>query len=92
MRVVLDRLVLVSAIFFSGPPARVLSAWIEDEFELGVSTEILEEYQEVAGGIGETFPGVELGPVLDRIASHALPVVPVTGRCSGLPATTGSTS
>jgi len=77
MRVVLDTNVLISAIFFSGPPSRILSAWIADRFDLVVSTEILEEYREVAGRIGKRFSGVELGPVLDRIALHALLVVPV---------------
>jgi putative PIN family toxin of toxin-antitoxin system len=77
MRVVLDTNVFISAIFFSGTPSRILSAWIDDEFDLVVSTEILEEYREVAGRIGARFPGVEVGPVLDRVALHALLVVPV---------------
>ena len=77
MRVVLDTNVLISAVFFSGPPSRILSAWFDDRFELVVSAEILAEYREVAGRIGAKFPGVELGPVLDRIALHALLVVPV---------------
>ena len=47
MRVVLDTNVLISAIFFSGTPSRILSAWIADRFDLVVSTEILEEYREV---------------------------------------------
>jgi putative PIN family toxin of toxin-antitoxin system len=77
MRVVLDTNVLMSAIFFTGPPSRVLSAWIADAFDLAVSTAILEEYREVAARIAAKFPGVEVGPVLDRIAVHALLVVPV---------------
>jgi uncharacterized protein len=77
MRVVLDTNVLISAVFFTGPPSRILAAWIADRFDLVVSTEILEEYREVARRIGARFPGVELGPVLDRIALHALLVVPV---------------
>ena len=77
MKVVLDTNVLISAIFFSGPPSTILSAWIDDEFELVVSTEILEEYREVAIRIGDEFPDVELGPVLNRIVSNALLVIPV---------------
>jgi predicted nucleic acid-binding protein len=53
MRVVLDANVLVSAIFFSGPPSRILSAWLEDKFELVVSAEILEGYRGTANRIGE---------------------------------------
>jgi putative PIN family toxin of toxin-antitoxin system len=77
MRVVLDTNVLISAIFFSGTPSRILAAWIEEKFELVVSTNILDEYRAVAERIGEEFPGVDLGPVLDRISMHALLVVPV---------------
>jgi predicted component of viral defense system (DUF524 family) len=39
MRVVLDTNVIISAMFFSGPPSRILSAWIEDRFELVLSPE-----------------------------------------------------
>ena len=52
MRVVLDTNVFISAIFFSGPPSRILAAWGADQFDLVVSTEILEEYREVAARIG----------------------------------------
>jgi len=76
MKVVLDTNVLISAIFFSGPPSRILAAWIDDEFELVVSTNMLEEYREVAIRIGEKFPDFELEPVLDRVVSNALLVVP----------------
>jgi putative PIN family toxin of toxin-antitoxin system len=77
MRVVLDTNVLISAIFFSGPPSQVLTAWVDEKFDLVVSTEILQEYREVAGRLGAKYPGVEIGPILDRIALHALLVVPV---------------
>jgi len=76
MRVVLDTNVVISGIFFAGTPARIIDAWIDDAFDLAISTEILEEYRNVAVRISTRFPGVELGPVLDRIASHALLVVP----------------
>jgi putative PIN family toxin of toxin-antitoxin system len=76
MRVVLDTNVFVSTIFFSGPPSRILVAWIDEVFEIVVSTEILEEYRGVMDRIGTMYPAVQLGRVLDRIASHALLVVP----------------
>lgn len=49
MRAVLDTNVFISAIVFSGPPSRILSAWVADQFELVVSTGMLEEYRDVAG-------------------------------------------
>ena len=76
MRVVLDTNVVISGIFFAGTPSRIVDAWIDDTFDLAISTEILEEYRDVAARISAKFPSVELGPVLDRIASHALLVVP----------------
>ena len=41
MRVVLDTNVLVSGIFFTGPPASILAAWAGGRFELIASVEIL---------------------------------------------------
>ncbi len=40
MKVVLDTNVLISGIFFSGPPARILAAWADGEFELVASVDI----------------------------------------------------
>jgi putative PIN family toxin of toxin-antitoxin system len=77
MRVVLDTNVVISGIFFGGVPSQILTAWIDDAFDLVVSTDVLEEYRYVADRISEKFPGVEISPVLDRIALHALLVVPV---------------
>jgi len=77
VRVVLDTNVLVAAIFFLGPPSRILSAWLEDKFELAVSAEILAEYRGTTTRIGEKFPGVDFAAVLDRIALHSLLVLPV---------------
>jgi len=75
MRVVLDTNVVISGIFFAGTPVRIVDAWIDDEFDLAISMEILEKYRDVAVRVRAKFPGVELCPVLDRIASHALLVV-----------------
>lgn len=77
MRVVLDTNVVISGIFFGGVPSQILTAWIDDAFDLVVSTDLLEEYRHVAGRINEKFSGVDIGPVLDRLALHALLVVPV---------------
>lgn len=76
MRIVLDTNVLVSGIFYSGPPSRIVFAWIDDEFELVVSTEIVEEYRRVAGRIALKASDIDLARVLDRIAGHALLVIP----------------
>jgi putative PIN family toxin of toxin-antitoxin system len=42
--VVLDTNVLVSGIFFHGPPAAIVEAWFEGRFEVYATPKILEEY------------------------------------------------
>jgi predicted nucleic acid-binding protein len=48
MRVVLDTNVLMSGIFFAGPPAAILAAWAEGQLEPLASVDILPEYRRVA--------------------------------------------
>ena len=47
IRAVLDTNVFVSGIFWSGTPSQILRHWIDRKFELIVTAEIIEEYQEV---------------------------------------------
>lgn len=48
MRVVLDAKVLVSAaISAAGPPRRIISAWVDERFELIASPALLEELSDV---------------------------------------------
>ena len=43
MRLVLDRNVMISGVYFSGPPYDILDAWRRGRIEFVVSTEILDE-------------------------------------------------
>lgn len=52
MIVVLDTNVVVSGIFFHGPPARILKAWFEGRFEVYATPKILEEYLRVLEEVG----------------------------------------
>lgn len=47
MRIVVDTNVLVSGIFWGGPPNRLLSAWIAGEMELCATPQVLSEYCDV---------------------------------------------
>ena len=47
MRVVLDTNILISGIFFHGTPGKILDAWVNDDFSIFVTPEILDEYSEV---------------------------------------------
>ena len=67
MRIILDTTVLVSGIFFSGPPFRILKAWRDNTLQFAVSTDILDEYQRVAAILGEKYSEVDISPILDLL-------------------------
>ena len=71
MRIILDTNVLVSGIFFSGPPSRILDAWRDKKLQLVISTDILAEYQRVAVILGEKYSQVDLHPVLDLLTVNS---------------------
>ena len=47
MRIVIDTNVLISGIFFGGPPRRVLEAVVERRIDAWASTDIVSEYHRV---------------------------------------------
>jgi uncharacterized protein len=71
VRIVLDTNVLGSAIFFSGPPNKILHAWSRGKTQLVVTPQILDEYRRVLIELHEKFPGVEVGPILDLIVVNS---------------------
>jgi putative PIN family toxin of toxin-antitoxin system len=72
VRVVLDTNVLISGLFFSGPPHSILQAWADGAFDLVVSPEILEEYRRVVRELGAKHPSVEVDSLLDFVTVNAL--------------------
>ena len=70
MRVVVDTNVLMSGIFFSGPPYEILNAWRDQRVSLVLSADILEEYRRVGTRLAAKYPGVEVGPFLALVAVH----------------------
>jgi putative PIN family toxin of toxin-antitoxin system len=71
MRVIFDTNVLISGIFFGGPPAKILEAWRGGELKLIVSPEILEEYFEVCARISVRYPDIDIAPILILIARNS---------------------
>jgi len=67
MRVIVDTNVLVSGIYHSGIPARILDAWSDGRFEIVASEPLLVEVREVVARLQGLYPTVEASPVLDRI-------------------------
>lgn len=76
MRVVVDTNVLVSGVFFSGIPKRILEAWRDRRIVIVASLEILEEYRRVGERLGGQFEGVSLEPFFTLLATNALIVQP----------------
>ena len=77
MRVVLDTNVLVSGIFFTGPPATILAAWASRRFELVASIEVLAEYRRVGARLGSRYPLVDAEPLLDLVTRESRIVDPI---------------
>jgi uncharacterized protein len=72
MKVVLDTNVLMSGLFFTGTPWRILSAWRDGKFEMAVSPDVLDEYQRVARELGRDCPGIDVSALLDLIFRKAV--------------------
>lgn len=80
MKVILDTNVLVSGIFFKGPPFEILSAWRQKSFQLVVTHEILQEYRQVVDELAYQFPHFDITEIMEYITlnshlsfSHTLP-------------------
>jgi putative PIN family toxin of toxin-antitoxin system len=71
MKIVLDTNVLISGIYFSGPPGKILQAWRSSRFQLCVSPEILEEYLNVAERLANRYAGIEYEGILGLIVQNA---------------------
>jgi putative PIN family toxin of toxin-antitoxin system len=77
MKVVLDTNVLMSGIFFAGPPARILTAWAEDQLDLLATVDILAEYRRVGSRLRKKYPSIDVDPVLDLVIRESRIVEPV---------------
>jgi putative PIN family toxin of toxin-antitoxin system len=71
MKIVLDTNVLISGIFFSGPPSTILHAWHSRKLQLCVSEEILEEYLDVAERLASRYAGIEYEGILELIVQNS---------------------
>jgi len=76
VKVVLDTNVLISGIYFGGLPGKILEAWGARRFQLLVSTEILQEYLDVAERLADRYAGVEYESILGLIIQNAELVQP----------------
>jgi putative PIN family toxin of toxin-antitoxin system len=67
MRVIIDTNVLVSGIFFKGPPYSILQAWRDGLVQLVVSNSILSEYSETTKRISLKYPAIDISSLLELL-------------------------
>jgi uncharacterized protein len=67
MKVVLDTNVLVSGIFFKGPPRDILLEWHKGKFRIVVSHEILEEYRRIVDELSCQFSHIDISEIMEKI-------------------------
>lgn len=70
-KVVIDTNVLVSGIFFSGPPFQILKAWQDGHIQIAVSEDVLEEYRRVIETLSMKFEDIDIDPVLEILFIEA---------------------
>ena len=80
MKVIVDTNVLISGIFFSGPPFEILKAWGDGSIEIILSSEIADEYIRVAKTLTSRFPLVNVDRILFLVVTHSnmIEVQPIT--------------
>jgi putative PIN family toxin of toxin-antitoxin system len=67
IRIVLDTNILMSGIFWSGPPSQLLRAWYEKKLRIVISPEILNEYMRVGDVLSKKYPAINIIPIIDLI-------------------------
>jgi len=71
VRIVVDTNVLISGIFFTGAPYKILQAWKENKFQIVFTPDIYSEYVRVAEHISNKYPGIDISGILNLITVHA---------------------
>ena len=71
MRVILDTNVLISGIFFKGPPSQILKAWRDGKISIVASNAILSEYARTTTRLSEEFPLINISEFLDLLTIKA---------------------
>lgn len=56
MKAVIDTNVVISGLFWKGPPAEILTAWLANKFEWIVSADILAEYHTTLQSLETKYP------------------------------------
>jgi putative PIN family toxin of toxin-antitoxin system len=60
IRVIIDTNVLMSGVFWSGAPAKILDAWQQKKIKMVISPDVLDEYIRVGHILANKYPGVDI--------------------------------
>lgn len=67
MKIVIDTNVILSGIFWKGPPEKILRLWDKGCFELLISVPIFAEYQEIAKRLSQKYESPAINRILEDI-------------------------
>lgn len=70
MRAVIDTNVFVSGIFWSGPPKHILQHWKDRKFELILTEEVIEEYQEVLHRLSKKVKQIDVDKIIQLVTFY----------------------
>lgn len=76
IRAIIDTNVLMSGIFWSGSPAKILDAWQQKKLKMVISPDILDEYTRVGHILANKYPGVDIAQIIELITIHSLLFLP----------------
>ena len=71
MKVIVDTNVLVSGIFFTGPPHLILEAWRKEDIQIVLSGEIILEYLRVSDELAQRYSGLDVQPILELLIGRS---------------------
>ena len=71
MNIIIDTNVFMSGIFWSGPPAKILEAWQNNQINLVLSTDILEEYIRVSNILSKKYNGIDIEEIIDLLVKRS---------------------
>jgi uncharacterized protein len=77
IKIVLDTNVLMSGIFWSGPPSQILLAWQKDLIEIITSKDIINEYTRVSEILSQKYKGVDVGSIINLITINSTIISPM---------------
>jgi putative PIN family toxin of toxin-antitoxin system len=71
VKIVVDTNVLVTGIFFTGPPFRILQAWRDGRVTIVLCPEILAEYRRIGELLAGQFPVIDLAAFLELLTINS---------------------